>query len=184
MRYKYPKLTALASVIILAYIVFKQVDVVGNLFSGMGGLNSLGVFISGMLYSFGLTSPFSTGFFLTLHTNHIIATGIIGGIGAMISGLCVFKFIRFSFKGELMLLKEEKLFKKIRELTDKIIPRKIKRFLVIILGLILIASPLPDETGLMILAGATNIKSRFMAVISFILNTIGIIAVLKIGTMI
>jgi len=181
MKYKYPRLTALAAVIIMAYIIFKQVEVVGNLFSGMGALNSLGVLISGMLYSFGLTSPFSTGFFLTLHTHHVIATGIIGGIGAMISGLFVFKFIRFSFKGELMLLKEEKFFKKMGELTDKIIPKKVKKVLMIILGLSLIASPLPDETGLMILAGSTNINSRFMAVISLILNTVGIIVLLKIG---
>ena len=43
---------------------------------------------------------------------------------------------------------------------------------------ILIASPLPDEAGVTMLAGLTKISVKSLALISFILNTLGIIILL------
>ncbi len=179
-RFKYPKIAAFILVIIMAYIIFKNLKV-GDFLSNLGGLSSFGIFIAGTLYSFGFTSPFSAGFFLTLNTEHILIAGILGGLGAMFSDLFIFKFVRFSFKNELMLLKEEKIIKKIRKIINKLIHKKVRSVLLVIIAGILIASPLPDETGVIILAGLTKIKEKFMAVIGFTLNTIGIIILLKIG---
>jgi uncharacterized membrane protein YdjX (TVP38/TMEM64 family) len=44
---------------------------------------------------------------------------------------------------------------------------------------ILIASPLPDEAGVIMLAGLTKIKTWALAIISIILNTIGILIMLS-----
>lgn len=183
MKLKYPKIGAFILVTIMAYIIFKNAEI-GYFLSGIDTLSSFGVFIAGMLYSFGLTSPFSTGFFLALHIENIFPIGIIGGIGAMFSDLFIFRFIRFSFKNELLMLKEEKIIKKIRKIVNELIPKKIRNFLLIIIAGILIASPLPDETGVIILAGFTKIKGKVMAIISFVLNTIGILILLKIGSLI
>jgi len=45
---------------------------------------------------------------------------------------------------------------------------------------ILIASPLPDEAGVIMLAGLTKIKSNVFAILSFSLNTAGILILLLI----
>lgn len=165
----------------MAYIIFKNLKV-EDFLSNLEGLSSFGIFIAGTLYSFGLTSPFSAGFFLTLNPGYILPAGIIGGLGAMFADLFIFKFVRFSFKNELLSLKEEKIIKKIRGIINIFIHKKVRSVLLVIIAGILIASPLPDETGVMILAGLTKIKGRFMAIISFVLNTIGILILLKIGT--
>jgi len=53
-------------------------------------------------------------------------------------------------------------------------------FFLYIIAAILIASPLPDEAGITILAGLTKIKAYAVAIISIILNTIGILILLSI----
>jgi len=41
-----------------------------------------------------------------------------------------------------------------------------------------IASPLPDEAGVIILAGPTKLSTKALSVISFILNSLGILVIL------
>ena len=58
--------------------------------------------------------------------------------------------------------------------------RKITHYLLFALSGIIIASPLPDEIGVSLLAGLTHIKQKILAIVSFVLNTIGIIILLSI----
>lgn len=171
---KYPKILGLIIAIILAYLIFSN-QTVGDFVSNLGTLHYLGVFIAGLLFSFGFTSPFAAGFFITLNPQNILLVGVIGGIGAMISDLLIFKFIRVSFEDELQKLRKEKISRKIEAIRDKVLGNKIKIYLMYVFAGFLIASPLPDEVGIIMLAGLTNIKARILAVIGFILNTIGII---------
>jgi len=55
---------------------------------------------------------------------------------------------------------------------------KIRIYLMYAFAGILIASPLPDEAGVTMLAGLTKISVKSLALISFILNTLGIIILL------
>jgi hypothetical protein len=48
------------------------------------------------------------------------------------------------------------------------------RWLLCVLGCCLIASPLPDELGL-VLFGLINFKPKYLAVVSVVLNTLGIL---------
>ena len=50
-------------------------------------------------------------------------------------------------------------------------------FLYIFAGLI-IASPLPDEVGVSMLAGLTSIRISSLAMLSFVMNTLGILFIL------
>jgi len=47
-----------------------------------------------------------------------------------------------------------------------------------------IASPLPDEIGVSLLAGTTKISTRTFAILSYFLNTAGIFIVLLAGKVI
>jgi len=164
-------------VIILAYILFSNPSV-QNFISNLGSLSYLGIFIAGMFFSFGFTAPFSAGFFLILNTPNIWIAGIIGGLGALISDLLIFEFIKISFKDEFNLLKKTKIMKSTGFVIQRILGAKITNYLVYLFAGILIASPLPDEIGIIILAGLTRINLKILTIISFVLNTIGIIILL------
>jgi hypothetical protein len=176
---KYPKLTAFVFVIIAAYLLFKN-PVISGFVSHLNSFSNFGSFIAGFFYSFGFTSPLSAGFFLTLKTESIIFTGIIGGIGAMLADLFIFKFVKISFKDEFEKLKKEKIFKKIGAFTRKRFKKSVRAVVSYIFAGILISSPLPDEAGITILAGFSRLKEKAIMIMGFILNTIGIIILLLI----
>ena len=60
-KFRYPKIAGLVFAIILAYIVFSN-PIVEGFVTHLNSLSYLGMFIAGLLFSFGFTSPFSAGF--------------------------------------------------------------------------------------------------------------------------
>ena len=180
MKFKYPRLTLFAVMIIFAYLIFRDPRI-SEIISHLDLLKSLGSFIAGILYSFGFTGPFAAGFFLALKPDNIWLTCIIGGTGSMVADFLIFKFVKISFKEEFRNLKEEKFSKKLGRAIRKVMGRRVRIFFMYIFTIILIASPLPDETGITILAGLTKIKTKAIMVIGFALNTLGILSILYIG---
>jgi hypothetical protein len=178
-NFKYPKLMLLLGAIIASYFIFSNPEV-SSFISDLGAFNYLGVFIAGLLFSFGFTSPFSAGYFIALNPEKIILAGIIGGFGAMLMDVLIFKFIRFSFKNEMNRLKKEAISRKIENILNKTLIGKLKIYIMYIFAGILIASPLPDEIGVIILAGLTKVKTTIIMILGFILNTLGIIILLSI----
>lgn len=180
-RFRYPKLFILVLFSIFAYFLFNN-DSMQNIVNNLGELSYFGVFIAGLFFSFGFTTPFAVGFFLTLQPENIFLAAIIGGSGALISDLLIFKLIKFSFMDEFKRLEKTKLIKKItKEFSSKPLA-KIKNYLLYAAAGIVIASPLPDEVGVSMLAGLTSIRLHALAVISLIMNTIGIYIMLLIGS--
>ena len=176
-NFKYPKIICLILAIVFAYVLFKNPAVSGFV-SHLGSLSYLGVFVAGLLFAFGFTAPFAAGFFITLHPANIWLAGIAGGTGALIADMIIFKFIRVSFKGEVSKLKKTYVMKKTGELIERSIGVRLKLYLMYALAGIMIASPLPDEAGVIMLAGLTKIKLGTMMKISFVLNTAGKIVLL------
>jgi hypothetical protein len=177
--YKYPKLTGLVLAIILAYVIFSNPFVAGFI-SGLGNWGYLGVFITGLFFSFGFTSPFAAGFFITLNPGNIWLAAFLGGFGAMLSDLFIFNIIRFSFMDEFKRLERTKVLKRVEHYFENGLAKKIKIYLLYVFAGFLIASPLPDEAGVIILAGLSRIKQSTLAVISLICNTLGILVLLLI----
>lgn len=175
--FDYPKLTLLVIAIITAYFIFSNPKVDVFVLS-LNNLGYLGVFIAGIFFAFGFTAPLSAGFFITLNPENILLAGILGGIGAMISDLLIFKFIRFSFMDEFQRLEHTKTMRKLSNLIEKTLGHKIRIYFMYAFAGILIASPLPDEAGVIMLAGLTKIRAKILALISFILNTLGILILL------
>jgi len=171
MEFRYPKLAGFIIAIIAAYLTFSN-PLIRGFISNLGGLSYFGAFIAGIFYTFGFTSPFSAGFFIDLNPSSIWVMGILGGLGALIGDMLIFKFVKESFKEEFERLKKEKII--------RAISGKLDSFILYPIAAILIASPLPDEAGLTILAGLTKIKASAIAIISMIMNTIGILILLSI----
>jgi hypothetical protein len=178
MKFKYPKLTGFVIAVITAYFIFSS-PIVKSFIANLNSLSNIGVFIGGMGYSFGFTSPFSAGFFADLNPPNILIAGLIGGFGALISDMFIFSLTRFSFEDEFKRIRRTKLIRKIGKFSRNLLGKRINSVLAYILAGIFIASPLPDEAGILVLTGLTKIKPNIMAAISFILNTIGILIILS-----
>jgi len=172
-KFKHPKTIIFFISIVLSYLVFTNKSAL-EVISRLNELNYIGIFIAGIMFPFGFLAPFSVGFFITSNPSNILTASIIGGLGALISNLIIFKIIRFSFIDEFNKIKHTKIIKEINHSIDKNISHKIKNYLLYIFAGIIIASPLPDEIGVTMLAGLTKIRQDIFLILSFILSTLGI----------
>lgn len=177
---KYPKLILFCLSILIAYYLFSN-PLIQNIISKIGALNYLGSFISGILISFGFSAPFAVGYFITSHTENIFLLAIAGGLGATIGDQFIFKIIKFSFMNEFARIKKINLMKKIRKIVYNNKSLLVKHYLIYTFAGILIATPLPDEIGVSMLAGLTTINAKKLAILSFILHTIFIFLMLYLG---
>jgi uncharacterized membrane protein YdjX (TVP38/TMEM64 family) len=177
--FRYPKLIGFILTVILAYLIFRN-PAVADFVSGLGEWGYIGILIAGMMFSFGFSTPFAVGYFIVLNPSNMLLAGIIGGLGAMASDLLIFKFMRFSFMDEFGRLKKTRAINGISSFIEKNVGKKAQLYLMYAFAGILIASPLPDEAGVTMLAGLIKIKERALALVSFILNTIGILIILNI----
>lgn len=176
-QFKYPKLLALILSIILAYFLFlgKSLEPWHDFLFSLG---YVGIFIAGLLYAYGFTAAPATAILLILaKEQNIILAGLVAGLGALFSDLILFKFIRHSFLDEIRRLSQQKLFIYMKSKKSFIF----QKYLLPILGAVLIASPLPDEIGVSLLA-SSNISNKHFYVLSYILNTLGIFIILFIGS--
>jgi hypothetical protein len=180
-KFRYPKLMLLVVFSTVAYYIFSS-PAVKNLVQNLDGFGYLGAFIAGMFFSFGFSTPFSIGFFIVSNPPNIYLASVIGGLGALIADLFIFKIIRFTFMDEFERLEKTAPIKKINYLLSTRFISKIKIYVLYVFAGIIIASPLPDELGVSMLAGLTRIKIHTLAIISFIMNSVGIFVILLIGT--
>lgn len=100
---------------------------------------------------------------------NLIIVSLIGALGAVTGDYILFRFFRDRFA-----LDFKELFScSSRRRWEIIFRKKMFRFLTPLLGAVVIASPFPDEFGIMLL-GMSHIRTAFFLPISFIFNGIGI----------
>ena len=175
-KFKYPKLTLLLICIVAAYFVFSFEST--QEFMDYLGAEYFGVAIAGFLFSFGFTTPFAIGAFVTMNPQNIFLSAIVGGFFAMLADLTIFGIIKMSFIDEFKRFGRTKTMKKIISMEPSF-NKKIKHYLLYAFAGIVIASPLPDEIGVSMLAGLGHIKSLSLALIGFTFNTLGIFIMLN-----
>ena len=179
--FKYPKLLFLFLSIVLSYYLFNQ-PAVQNLVAHLDDLSYLGIFIAGALISFGFSAAFSVGFLLTAHPSNLFLAGVIGGLGAMIADITIFRTIKNSFMNEFHELNKVHVIEKIEKIVKGHRHVLVSHYLLYLFAGILIAAPiLPDEVGVSMLAGLTTINPKKLAVISFLLHSIAIFLILYLG---
>jgi hypothetical protein len=175
--FKYPKLFILIILILLAYYFFSRPFILEwiEVFNRLG---YFGVFISGILTSLGFTTPFGIGLLVNIDSLNILFAAIIAGLGATVADLIIFKTIKFSFMDEFKKLEKTKAIREIEHIVKKDKHVLIRHYLMYIFAGIMIATPLPDELGISMLAGLTTIKPMKLALIGFILHSAAIFALL------
>lgn len=178
---KYPKITIFVIAIILAYLTFTIPGVrqfVSNL--SLDSLGYIGILIAGILFALGFTSPFAVAFFIVLEPSNLLLASLVGGIGSLISDLSIFEFDKLSFEDEFRKIKKSKISKKISFLIKKTLGKKAHIYLTYLIAGIFIASPLPDEFGVTMIEGSTEINVKIFTIICFILHTLGMFIILSI----
>lgn len=176
-KFHYPKFLALAISFILAYFLFKYLNILG-LDELFGSLGYLGTFLTGMLFAYGFTAAPATALFLVIaDSQNIWLAIIIGALGATTGDYFIFRLIKTGFSDELKRFERTKLVKEI----DREIPVKIRHYLVMIFAELMIVSPLPNEIGISMLAMEHHMTKKKFALISFILSIIGITIILLVG---
>lgn len=176
---KYPKILLLIVISIATYYAFSG-EFIQNWLYSINNSGYLYSFLFGGLFTFGFSTPMAIAFFVSYSPENIILTSIIGGFGAVIADLTIFKFIRFSLMDEFEAIKKEKVFTKFNSIFKLKLSEKIKLYLTFLFAGIIIASPLPDEVGVSMLAGLSNINTKMLAILSFIFNSFGIFLMLLI----
>ena len=177
-RIKYPKFLLLILTFIAAYILFRGRNFL-LLHSFLLSLGYVGTFLAGILFTYGFTAAPATAILLILaKEQNIVLAGLIGGFGALIGDLIIFKFIRDSFADEFKKLSKEKFVQNINNKN----PSLLKKYFAPAIAGFIIASPLPDALGISLLAASKTISMRMFSVICYLLNTAGIFIVLIIGS--
>ena|SRR3989338_4535408 len=177
-KMKYPKFSLLIFTFVVAHILF-----VGQSFLPLRNfllsLGYVGAFLAGILFVYSFTAGSATAVLLLIaKEQNIILAGLVAGLGALIGDLIIFKFIRHSFADEIEKLSKEKIVLHIHNKT----PYMLKKYLIPLLAGFIIASPLPDEIGVSLLAAYRTISTKVFSIISYALNTIGIFVILMIGS--
>lgn len=132
------------------------------------------IFLSGIFYTSFLTAPFSVLMLASVDFNlnpYILSA--IAGSGAVLGDLFIVKIFRTLFSA-FSFVRHEKSFVKLK----KTLARYHLDFISIVLGSLIVASPLPDELGL-ILLGASKLSYFKLAILTFLLNGAGILLIVQ-----
>jgi len=178
---KYPKIILMATLAFIAYGLFQD-EGVQSFFHSLGDLGYISAFFGGMMFAFGFGAPFGVALLATIADDvNILFGAVVGGTGALISDYLLFKFIRITFQDEIDRFRDSKAFTMFNGMVKRRMPPRIAFYLSLGVAGFMIASPLPDEFGVTLLAGITTIRMRTFALIAFSLNTLGILVVLGVG---
>lgn len=129
--------------------------------------------MAGVFYTSLLTAPISVAMLVVLASdNNPVITALLAGGGAVLGDLLIVKLFRDEIVSDLNLFSRQLQLKKI----SSFLQRLHIDFIVPLFGAIIVASPLPDELGLMML-GVSKLSYRQIALLSYILNTAGILLI-------
>ncbi len=128
-----------------------------------------GIFIVGMMYSYSFT--LSLGALLLpafLNDFSPLVIAIFGGLGGTFADITMFQLVKSNLKQEMKALGKTNFMKAVRKL-----PLMKFEWFRDVLGGILIASPLPDEIGIAVMA-STHLSENAFRIIALIANVAGI----------
>lgn len=176
----YPKFLLLFITFLIAYLIFlgRFLEPLNNFILSAG---YFGAFLAGIFFAYGFTAAPATALLLLMaQRQNVIVAGLIGGLGALVGDLLIFSFIRVSFADEIEKLSHERVLQKL----NVRFPNHLKKYLLPVLAGFVIASPLPDEIGVTLLAAYKHVSFKVFTILSYVLNTLGILIILYVGTLI
>lgn len=176
----YPKFVLLVFTFVLAVYLFKELKAL-PFHDILISYSFIGAFIAGICFSSGLTAAPATAILLLLAKDqNLWYIGAVSVLGTFAGDLVIFEFFRYSFDDEIRLFSKEKIILYI----DKKISLKIRKYFLLVLGSLFIASPLPDSIGIMLMASEKKFSLEKFSILMILLHATGIFIVLAVGRII
>lgn len=133
----------------------------------------LGSFFSGMFFTSVFTTAPATVVLAELaQSNSVFLVALFGALGAMLGDLVIFGFIKDYLAEDILHLLRGSGY----ERFSVILKLKLFRWFIPFIGALIIASPLPDELGLVML-GLSKTRTKFFILISLTFNFLGILVI-------
>ena len=165
----------LVASIIAAYFLVES-GLLSRLLTFSQGLELIVAFIAGIFFTSMFTIAAAVAVFIKIgNPQNILAVSLIGSLGAVCGDMLLFLFIRDAVIGDLKTVIKTSSYRKLLFYFHG----GFLRWLGPLLGAFIIATPLPDELGLALM-GISKVRSIYMIPVTFIMNFIGILAVLSI----
>jgi len=164
-------LVVVASIFLAIYIV--ESGIIHTFIAATSGNILLASFVAGLFF----TSVFTTAPSVVVlgklaQQGSLLVVALAGAAGAVLGDYILYLFVRDR------IAVDAKLFMSGPRL--KFVMRALKhsrlRFVLPVVGALIIASPLPDELG-MLLLGISSVKSRTFLLVSFSMNALGILLI-------
>ena len=178
-KWKYKNLTLLVLSIFFAFWVTKF-GPFHNFLLTIGEWGYVGAFFAGFLFV--STFTVATGFIILLilaESLNVLELAFIAGLGSVLGDLLIFRFVKDGLVKEII-----PIYKAFGgNHINHVLNTKYFSWTFSVFGAIIIASPLPDELGVSLL-GLSRLKTYQFIIISFALNTIGIILLISASTVI
>lgn len=175
-KWKYPYLTAVFISVLVA-VILAQNESFKNWLLNLGSLEYIGALIAGMIFVSSFTVAISAVVFGIMVQNvHPMALALIGGVGAVMGDYLIFKLVRSNLQKELEMLFGESNTSHIKAVLHS----KYIAWMLPVIGVFIIASPLPDELGVSLLGISKMSEGKFI-LISYISNALGILAIVSVA---
>ncbi|MEK7088412.1 MAG: hypothetical protein AAB952_01580 [Patescibacteria group bacterium] len=167
----------IVAVSIAAAVWLARLGAVEKFLALAGGFKILASFVAGLFFtSIFTTAPAMVALAVLARDFPPLWVAAIGAVGAALVDFLIFRFVRDDLAKDAAGMFRSKIRKKFVRLFH----HGFLKWLLVLLGGVIIASPLPDELGLAIL-GLAKIKSRVLLPLSYIMNFIGILAIISVA---
>ena len=159
---------------VAAAVVLAASGFVPAVLGSLMGFDLLGAIVAGFFFvSIFTAAPAGVVFVeLIIDGAPLWPTVGLAALGAMVSDLLIFLFIKNGLTEHISSFIGERADARLKALFRY----RLFRWFSIFLGALIIASPLPDEIGL-VLMGFSKIKKRFLMPLSFVLNGAGLLVI-------
>lgn len=158
---------------IFVAIILAKTGSIESLITSTQEMRFIGSFIAGILFvSVFTAAPATVALGEIAQSNSVITVAILGGLGALVGDLIIFRFVKDKLSEDLLNLIKTPKSKRL------ILISKMKgaKWAALLIGALIIASPLPDEIGVAML-GLSKMKNSFFIPLSFVLNSAGILVI-------
>lgn len=174
------KNTFLLFVSLVVFFYFADTPIVKNAINGIGDLGYLGAFIVGIFFVSTFTvAPATVVLFYLAKALTPIEVALFAGLGSVLGDYIIFRFLK------------DRVFEEIAPVIKRLGGFRLSHLLATpyfawlapVFGAIIIASPFPDEIGITLL-GISKLKNWQFLILSFVLNSLGIFAIILLARVI
>ncbi len=178
-RYKSWKYKNTFLLILSLFLIFylADTDLGQNIINSISKLGYIGAFFTGILFVSTFTvAPASIILFDLAQTYNPFIIALTSGAGAVIGDYIIFRFLKDSVFDEI-----KPIFMKLGGSNlSRLIHTPYFAWVAPVVGALIVASPFPDEIGVGLM-GISKLKNWQFLVISFVLNSLGILLIVTIA---